>query len=1285
MGNESKITRSLCLIGVFIMLTLHLNAQDLTIGYNDQNGPPKYALDVEVALGETFKECDGKGGIRKIRIVKNGDYKEIYGDRFNSKVNRLRLPTQYFNEQDGFWGLYILGEQREKIYAGGFEIGCRDREEEIKHILFGDLFDDNGCIDETPRIKIVNNDKVYVHVDRYPVIGDVLQTPSQGAYLSNQGYLDITLPETIHDRYYNWEYSVGLPNNFKPFPSSVNRNNHLRIRGDEFLTEEDFGKKIYIMVNSLCRGRSVINVDSNIISFEYLPYFPEIQHTQAAKLPCADDTATTVFVQFKDFEEGATVNLSIVDPDRVIGNSTNGVPMYEVLKQKNGLTESDLDNNDRLRLEDVPLSSNGNYQVQMFVRGYYTDAPGHTATGTFTIPEPVVFQEDIDVYHTFCHGFDSGAISIRANGGTTTINPFNPYQYRYRYKEKNANVWEDWYDWQDFVSSGTHTLVGLPVGTYQLQVRDYNGCIAKETDEAIITREVTVNDVTPIALELTEGRSITGHGLTDGMVIAKVRYGTPFDGEEKYEYQWSKDGNPISIHPDDIEVSTEASIDDGPDWHVIILKNQGVGTYQVTVKDKNYEHVATNFGSNEASGCSATSAEITLTEPDQLQATIAITEVSCHHPTTGDIADLQTDGALLVTHVSGGIPITDVLSTCSDLQYCFQWEHKQGNTWELFAENVDRIINIPPGDYRVIITDANGISITEERTLVNPEPLAITFEASALSCNTAAVITPTVSGGTPPYTYAWENGDTNTSHSVTEEGTYTLTVTDAKGCVLAEDNTISNPNDNLDLQITELINPACDASSDGAITIEVTGGVPPFSYSWSHGALMTNTNVRTNTINDLLEGTYTVTVSDINGCEVIIEDIVIENSNTMVINIVDIIAPTCYQTLDGQITISVTGGLPPYTYQWSTGDTSDTVTELSAGNYIVYATDAKGCTIESKIVLEQASDLVITPVLIQEPSCYNEQNGSIVVEISGGNPPYTLEWNTGATGLSLVELKEGVYTLNTQDASGCQAVYTVELEEPEEIVLDIEKKRTLCQGQSLFSGLDFDNQEGNYVWFDPDGHALDPVNPVAKQTGIYTLTRTNTSGCSTSTSVEIEILEEEINANFIITSHAYANEDVVLVDRSYPAPERKEWVLPENVEIISETDDHIILNFSEEGAYVVKLRAYQGDCFTNFSKTVFVEPERALSRTDHTAGFIQDFRIYPNPSKGSFETAVTLKESSGITLKVVHMVTGEVLSQKELDSKAQFLVDYNLSLPSGLYLMILETQEGAETRKIIFE
>ena len=1283
MENRNKITRSLYLIGIFVMLVLNINAQDLTIGYNDQNGPPQYALDVEIALGETFEECDGKGGIRIVQIVSNNGNKQIYGDRFNSKIDRLSLPTQYFNEQDGYWGLFVVGEQRERRNLG---IGCKAREEEDKHILFRDLFDNNGCIDSPPaqQIQLVDNDQVYVHILRYPVLGHILQPFPQSAYLSNRGYLSAELPETIHDRYYNWEYSIGFPNNFRPFPASVNHNNRLYLRGDQFLTDEDFGKVIYVKITSPCEGHNVSDVDSNIVSFEYLPYFPEIQNTQANILRCFDDTTTSVYVQFKDFEEGAKVNLSIVDPDHIIGTSSNGVPIYNVLKQFNGLTREDLDSSGRLRLEDVPLSPNGNYQVQMFVKEYYTDAPGHTATGTFTIPEPVVFQEDIEVYHTFCHGLESGAISIRANGGTASINPFNPYQYQYRYKENDANPWQDWNDsWQDFEYHGTHTLRWLAPGIYQIQVRDFNGCTAMEPDGiTVTTHEVSIDDVAPIEVEIIEGNPITGNGLTNGSVVAKVTGGTPFD-DKSYTYEWSgtdKNGNPIIINPNDIT----AGYNEDEKKYIISLQNLGAGTYAITVKDKNYEVVSGTLGQDQAIDCSATSIELTLEEPSQLVGQIIVEqEVSCYYQGDDDPDNLQSNGTLRVT-TSGGIPETDVFN-CGGHEYCFQWEHKQGNTWELFAENVDRITNIPPGDYRVIITDANGISITEERTLLNPEPLAITFEASILSCNTAAVITPTVRGGTPPYTYAWENGDTNASHSVTEEGTYTLTVTDAKGCILTQGSTISNPNDNLELEIAELINPACDASSDGVITIKVTGGVPPFSYSWSHGALMTNTDVRTNTINDLLEGTYAVTVTDVNGCEVIIEDIVIENSNTMVINTVDIVAPTCYQTLDGQITISVTGGLPPYTYQWSTGDTSDTVTELSAGNYIVYVTDAKGCTVESKIILEQVSDLVITPVMIEEPSCYNEQDGSISVEISGGNPPYSMVWNTGATALSLEELKKGTYTLTATDVSGCQVVYTVELKEPEKIVLDIENKRTLCQGQSLFSGLSLDPNDTNYSWTGPDAAPLDLDNPVATETGTYTLTYTDMGGCSASTAVDIEVLEEQINANFIITSHAYANEEVVLIDRSFPVPERKEWILPDEVSLVSETEEEVILNFQEEGAYVIHLKTYLGDCYTDFYKTVVVEPERALSRTDYMAGFIQDFRIYPNPSKGSFETAVTLKESSGITLKVVHMITGEVLSRKELDSKAQFLVDYNLSLPSGLYLMILETQEGAETRKIIFE
>ena len=257
------------------------------------------------------------------------------------------------------------------------------------------------------------------------------------------------------------------------------------------------------------------------------------------------------------------------------------------------------------------------------------------------------------------------------------------------------------------------------------------------------------------------------------------------------------------------------------------------------------------------------------------------------------------------------------------------------------------VSSLAAGTYTVTITDANGCTNSNSTTVTQPAALvAASSVSSAISGNglSDGQITASATGGTTPYTYAWNDGQTTATATGLSAGTYTVTLSDANGCTDTSSTTLSGPAA-LIASASTSSHVSCNGLADGAATASASGGSGAYTYAWSNAAT-------TASISSLAAGTYTVTITDNNGITDTASTVVTQ-PNALVAATVANSNASCNGSSDAGATASATGGTTPYTYSWNTGATTAAVSSLSAGTYTVTVTDNNGCSNNASVTLTQ--------------------------------------------------------------------------------------------------------------------------------------------------------------------------------------------------------------------------------------------------------------------------------------------------------------------------------------------
>jgi gliding motility-associated-like protein len=332
---------------------------------------------------------------------------------------------------------------------------------------------------------------------------------------------------------------------------------------------------------------------------------------------------------------------------------------------------------------------------------------------------------------------------------------------------------------------------------------------------------------------------------------------------------------------------------------------------------------------------------------------------------------------------------------------------------------------IPAGNYSVYLSDTYGCDTTYYVTVSQPAALSAVISASTnplcyLGSSGTATVTP--SGGVGPYTYVWQTNPPQYTQTATglSAGTgssmsYSVAVTDANGCVKTNTVTMYQPTQVMPA-ITNIDSAKCFGTNEGVVTASASGGTGPYTYLWSN-------SMNSATISNLFAGTYTVTITDHNGCTNSIDATVYQPDQMIVYVTAEKDSLQCYGQSDGFITLAVQYGTPPYAYSWNTNPPQTTLTasNLPAGTYSVTITDLNGCSTLRNFTVWQPPELLIYVDTIDE-TCEGWCDGQLTSAVGGGTPPYAYAWSTGETGLSIFNLCTGTYGLTVTDSRNCKKV-----------------------------------------------------------------------------------------------------------------------------------------------------------------------------------------------------------------------------------------------------------------------
>lgn len=628
------------------------------------------------------------------------------------------------------------------------------------------------------------------------------------------------------------------------------------------------------------------------------------------------------------------------------------------------------------------------------------------------------------------------------------------------------------YIWTNIPGAFGDTLVGLLPGMYEVVVTDNKGCTGSAS--------IDVAPATPLNLTTSKFDALC-HDSSDGSAMVQT-----LGGVLPYTYLWddllaqttptanglsagvytvtvTDANNCTAVISETVNAPEQAMVSvSGAD---IICFGANDGTAEVSISNydiSDYSIIWSNGQStpvatgllpgdyfvtvSDVNGCTEEDS-ISIAEPSLLELTMVGDSASCFDSNDGSAEVIAT----------GGTPFGNNV-------YLYEWSAAG-------SSNVPMLDNVTQGTYSVTVTDANDCSMSSSIAIGAPDQIEITTNVVNVTCNgfSDGSVFADATGGVLPYSYVWDDPN-NTSGAFIDNlpaNAYTVTLTDANNCVATRIANVTEPP-----QLTTVFNNTdviCVDATDGVALTNPSGGTPPYLYSWSNGQAG-------QAIFNLGIGSYTVTITDFFGCE-IIETTEIIATTTLGSSVTSFDA-TCFDLNNGVAIANGTNGTEPYEYLWSNGATTAQINDLFFGVYNVTVTDADGCSVTNSVAVDAPPLLEASIQVLTEVATYNGSEGSAQVNPTGGVSPYTYVWTNGATSQATSGLGGGAHSVTVTDANNCVTTAVITLEEPSKI--------------------------GDYVWDDLNQNGIQDATEVGLGGIEVYLTGVNSNGDSVNMTVQTD-------------------------------------------------------------------------------------------------------------------------------------------------------------------------------------
>ncbi len=712
-------------------------------------------------------------------------------------------------------------------------------------------------------------------------------------------------------------------------------------------------------------------------------------------------------------------------------------------------------------------------------------------------------------------------------------------------------------------------------------------------------RQLTLTETTPFSVTVTDEAGL------EGIDMATVFVSTPQVDVNAQDVQCNGYGSGfLGLIPYGAfytyEWSTGETTQD--------IFNLQPGTYTYTVTD--------------GSGCTLVD-EAIIMEPAPISIADNITEIDCYGGSTGSI-DLTVDGGV------GGFE--------------YEWSS---------SEMTQDIYNLTTGGYTVTITDGNGCIRVQDWVVNQPPTIDVGVSLIPTLCfdseNGGAQIN--TNGGVGNFTYEWSNGQMTENLTNVGTGTYTLTVTDGNNCEVIEIVQVSAPNEII-IQET-VLDATCAGNNNGTITTSVTGGSGQHQYHWSTGATTPN-------ISQLSSGTYSLTVTDGNGCEKIKEMVVSQNTDIQIAAMITEVS--CYEIMDGAIDINVNGGAGGFTYEWNTGQTTQDLTGINGGGYIVTVTDNNGCEEVQLFIIDTPDSISLVSVVV-EPNCFGNSDGMIATTAAGGNGGFEYSWDNSTDGPMLEMISAGVYTLTVTDAMGCELVESYTLTEPEELVINSTVSDVSCfDGNDGAIEVDISGGVGGYMIDWSTGANSDLT------TGNYNIIVTDMNNCVVTQNFFIDqpdIIEVTIQS----TNPINGNDGAISATATGGTPPY-DFSWNDGALMGTELSDLI------GGTYDLVMTDGNG---CTYEQTVVLQ---TTSTTDLKN--LQKFEIFPNPNDGTFFLQLEFEKRENIEIVLTNEL-GQTLQSFRRDGDYFLEKNTMTQLSAGIYFIMVKTENGVAVKRLLVQ